>query len=377
MIVGSSLKSLKSLAVSKTSRSIDLESFCQLQIEQLTIQHPIFFARIVYQDTLLKNSREVINYAQGQVAFSQKTLAYLRSQEWLIEYPPAFTLNEISIESLASRCYICPLGYRNEKPEYIQIFASEPITLTLQQFVKQSAVMLSKYLDIYLECGQQKAEIQLLEHVLQRAGHQLRNSLGLIGLYAQNLFLGLQDNLYQEQATIICESIQELDTNLTELIYCGQGEKLKVSLQDLRSLVAESVKGLQPLINQKQLQICLPEHSTILAMDRLQMKQVFDNLLSNAVHFSPDAGTITCSWQVFQGEVLIKISDRGVGLSSYDIQKIFTPFYSRRPGGTGLGLTIAKKIVLDHHGSIWCQNLSEGGAQFSLILPRPKCRYNS
>jgi signal transduction histidine kinase len=374
MIVGSSLNSLKSLAGSKTSGSIDLQSFCQLLIEQLTIQHPIFFVRVVYQDTLLKNAREVINYAQGQLAFSQKTLAYLRSEEWLIEYPPAFTLNEISIESLASSCYICPLGYRNEKPEYIQIFASESLSLTLQQCVKQSAVMLSKYLDIYLECGQQKAEIQLLEHIIQRAGHQLRNSLGLIGLYAQNLFLGLQENSYKEQATIICESIQELDTNLTELIYCGQGEKLKTSLQDLRSLVAESVKGLQPLINQKQLQISLPEHSTTLAIDRLQMKQVFDNLLSNAVHFSPETGTITCSWQVFQGEVLIKVSDGGTGLSKEDIQKIFTPFYSRRPGGTGLGLTIAKKIVLDHHGSIWCQNLLEGGAQFSLILPRPKWR---
>jgi signal transduction histidine kinase len=374
MIVGSSLNSLKSLAGSKTSGSIDLQSFCQLLIQQLTIQHPIFFVRVVYQDTLLKNAREVINYAQGQLAFSQKTLAYLRSEEWLIEYPPAFTLNEISIESLASSCYICPLGYRNEKPEYIQIFASESLSLTLQQCVKQSAVMLSKYLDIYLECGQQKAEIQLLEHIIQRAGHQLRNSLGLIGLYAQNLFLGLQENSYKEQATIICESIQELDTNLTELIYCGQGEKLKTSLQDLRSLVAESVKGLQPLINQKQLQISLPEHSTTLAIDRLQMKQVFDNLLSNAVHFSPETGTITCSWQVFQGEVLIKVSDGGTGLSKEDIQKIFTPFYSRRPGGTGLGLTIAKKIVLDHHGSIWCQNLLEGGAQFSLILPRPKWR---
>ncbi|MEJ1935351.1 ATP-binding protein, partial [Nostoc sp. NIES-2111] len=93
-------------------------------------------------------------------------------------------------------------------------------------------------------------------------------------------------------------------------------------------------------------------------------------ILSNAVYFSPESGTITCSWQIFQTEVLIKISDQGQGLSPEDMQKIFTPFYTRRPGGTGLGLTIAKKIILDHHGNLWAQSVAEGGAQFCIILPR-------
>ena len=107
----------------------------------------------------------------------------------------------------------------------------------------------------------------------------------------------------------------------------------------------------------------------MLKVDRLQMQQVFDNLLSNAVHFSPLAGTITCSWQIFQNEVSIQVSDEGSGLSPEDLQKIFNPFYSRREGGTGLGLTIARKIVLSHQGSLWAQNVKSGGARFSLILP--------
>lgn len=52
------------------------------------------------------------------------------------------------------------------------------------------------------------------------------------------------------------------------------------------------------------------------------------------------------------------------------MQKIFNPFYSRRDGGTGLGLTIAKKIVLDHSGNLWAENAPQGGAVFSIILPR-------
>lgn len=365
----SAISSAHLKAGSKSSRSLDLQSYCQLQVEQLTAQYPIFWTRIVYHDPLLAAHQEVSNYAQSQ-PLSQGTLAYLKSEEWLLDFPPAFTLNELSLDRLTSNCYVCPLGYRNQKPEYILILAHEPLSPTLQQYVKQSAVLISKYLEIYLDCGRQQAEIQLLEHVVQRAGHQLRNPLALIGLYAENLCLGLPAGSEQEQAKIIRETIQDLDTNLTELIYCGQGTKLRVTLQDIRTLVAESIQGLQPWINQKQLKICYPDTSTTLAVDRLQMKQVFDNLLNNAVHFSPHSGTITWSWQIFQGEVLIRIADQGPGLSSQDLQQIFTPFYSRRPGGTGLGLTIAKKIVLDHQGSLWAQSL-KGGAQFCLSLPRP------
>lgn len=182
--------------------------------------------------------------------------------------------------------------------------------------------------------------------------------------------MGLPQGSCQEQAIIIRETVQHLDDNLNQFIYCGQSPKLKAAPQDLRSLVAESIQGLQPWIEQKQLQINYPNTSTRLTIDRLQMKQVFDNLLSNAIHFSPHSETITWSWQIFQSEVLIRISDRGPGLSLEDIQRIFTPFYSRRSGGTGLGLTIAKKIVLDHQGSLWAQTLLDGGAQFSLSLPR-------
>ena len=108
----------------------------------------------------------------------------------------------------------------------------------------------------------------------------------------------------------------------------------------------------------------------MLLLDKLQIQQVFDNLISNAIHFSPNFGKITIERQTFQEEVLIKISDQGPGIPFEDIQKVFNPFYSHRVGGTGLGLTIAKKIILDHRGNICAQNLPDGGAAFSIILPR-------
>jgi signal transduction histidine kinase len=352
--------------------SFNIQSFCQLQSEQLTSHYPILFARIVYHDCLVKTHQEVISYAQTQTPFSAKELAYLRSELWLTNYPPAFDVQEIKLNNFSAFAYICPIGYRNQKPEYIQIITELELSLDGQQNLQQSAMLLSKYASIYLLYGRQKSEIKLLEELLHKIGHQLRNSLAMIGLYAHNLYLGLAGNKWQEQATIIREGIENLDTNLNQLIDCGQGAKLRKSSQDLRTLVLESIQGLQPLITQKQITITIPDRSTNLLIDRLQIKQVFDNLLSNAVYFSPNCTTVTCSWQIFQDEILIKITDQGTGLSQADIQKIFTPFYTRRPGGTGLGLTIARKIILDHRGNLWAQSVAEGGAQFCVILPRPK-----
>ncbi|MFB2769516.1 sensor histidine kinase [Pelatocladus sp. BLCC-F211] len=350
--------------------NLDIKSFCELQSEQITSRDSLLFTRIVFYNSCKKEYQEVIKYANLQRNLIQQSLNYLRSEKWLIDYPVTFNIAEINFDNPHFFAYICPFSYRNKKPEYIQVLSTEPLSEELQKYLKNAARMLSKYIEVHIECELQKAEVKLLEQILQRASHQLRNSFSLISLYAQNLYFGLKDNPWQEQAEIIRDSIQKLDINLSEMIDCSQGNTLRLMPQDLRQIVDESIKGLQPLINQKKLKINLSDTSTILMLDSLQIKQVFDNLLSNAVYFSPISGSITCNWQTFQGEVLIKIADEGPGLSEEDLQKIFTPFYSRRQGGTGLGLTVAKKIILDHQGSLWAQNLGTGGAQFSLIIPR-------
>lgn len=348
----------------------NIQTYCQLQSEQLTNYYQILLVRIVYYDCFAEKYQEVINYSANQGTLSRNTLAYLRSESWLVDFPTVGQIYQFPMQPAHLFAYICPTGYRKQKPEYIQIIADQPISDNVQEYIQKSAMLLSNYADIYLDYGRQKSEIKLLEQVLHRVGHQLRSYLALVGLYAHNLCFSLKASPEYEQATIIRDSIEDIDNNLTELINCGQGEKLKVTPQDLRNLVLETVKTLQPLLDEKQAKISIPDTSTKLLIDYLQIKQVFNNILSNAVYFSPEAGTITCSWQIFQTEVLIKISDQGKGLSPEDMQKIFTPFYTRRPGGTGLGLTIAKKIILDHHGNLWAQSVAEGGAQFCIILPR-------
>ncbi|MBW4700072.1 MAG: HAMP domain-containing histidine kinase [Aphanocapsa lilacina HA4352-LM1] len=357
-------------AAGSTPPSSQLHSLCQLQAEHLAMAHTLVCVLIAYYDPHTGAQRRVTHTAQGPQGLPREALAAIAGEEWSTGSLPVATVSEIEIANLPGRAYLCPLVQREPHPEFQLFVSGQPLDTARKQALEQAAALFTRHLELYQRCTRQQSEIQLLEQVVQRTGHQLRNPLALIGLYAENLCLGLEEGSTREQAQIIRETVKELNANLTELVYCGQGARLRMGFQDLRALMAQSVEAIGPWLERKCLRVRYPDSSLLFACDRLQMKQVFDNLLSNALHFSPEGGTITCHWRSFQNEVLIEIADQGPGLSAQDLQHVFTPFYSRRPGGTGLGLAIAKKIVLDHQGSLWVQNLPTGGAQFSLGLPR-------
>lgn len=354
------------------SGNFSLKKFCSLHVKQLIYHHQIDCARIVYYDSNLQKHQEVVDYRESKFQYSPLNLAYLKSESWMDNYPHVFDIHEFQLVELPNyHCYVCVIEYKNYLPEYIQIITDEKISTELQNYLQDSARILSQYIETFSDNLSQKSKIQLLEHTVHKAAHQLRNYLSLIGLYAHNLYLRLPDNDYcQQQAAVIHENVQKLDFNLTDILSCGQGVKLNRASHDLKEIVAESIKNFQPIISQKNIEINLPETSVGLLLDKLQIQQVFDNLIINAIHFSPEFGKIVINWQIFHEEILIKICDSGPGIAAEDIQKIFNPFYSHRQGGTGLGLTIAKKIVLDHSGSLWAQNSAQGGAIFSMILPR-------
>ncbi|MBE9013419.1 HAMP domain-containing histidine kinase, partial [Pseudanabaenaceae cyanobacterium LEGE 13415] len=296
-------------------------------------------------------------------------LEKVHQEEWLTEFPVAFTINPMRLDdSLETVLYFCPYSYYQQQCHYLLVIGERVLSPIAQQLIQKTALMLNEYLEHCLEQSQQRQKLQFLEQILQRVGHQLRQPLSLISLYAENIHHKVTEKPLREQATIIQETIQDLDRQLTELMVCSSGS-LRLSEQDLCELLIESKERFQPWIDEKRLQIIYPKTSVRMMVDRLQIKQVFDNLINNAIHFSPINGTIRFNLQVFRHEVVMTIADQGTGLSSEDLQRLFVPFYSRRPGGTGLGLAIAQKVVQDHRGNLWARNLAKG-AEFSLILPR-------
>ena len=113
-------------------------------------------------------------------------------------------------------------------------------------------------------------------------------------------------------------------------------------------------------------------------IDTDKMTQVIDNILNNAIKYSPDGGKIKVGMKMTDAQLIISISDEGLGIPKKDLPRIFDRFYrvdkarSRAQGGTGLGLAIAKEIVKQHKGFIWAKSEYGKGSTFTIVLPYDK-----
>lgn len=257
--------------------------------------------------------------------------------------------------------------------KYLILFGDCNCNLSLEQ--KQIVHTYKQILEHYFRLDRQKnQELQRLTTSLHQMGHHLRNHLAEISIMAETIRLSSTTNFCQTQTEEIQNKIINLNLDIRKILriqeLANNRYDCEIMTQDVRQVFQTSIDNFKNLILQKNLTVNYPQKTIFLAIDNLQLKQIFDNLLSNAIYFSPDGGTIDCYWKSFQAEILISICDRGDGLSMEDLQNMFLSFYSRRKEGEGIGLAIVKKIILDFRGNIWAENIPQGGAKISLVLPK-------
>jgi len=380
----------------------------QRQLTQLVEQLPLLGAWLVFRDrpSPLGTRQRMAMVREAGPGFDPQILSEIESELWLYEYaegdrqnlppdlyfyPLVFTdksdavlayspgMNSGTLAPIASKKALSSGGDRSGIPEdplvdeYLLLWAHQPLSTAEQQATAQRVELIGDYLMMIRDRERQQEEIQLLEIAIGRSEHQLRNYLGMIGLYAQNLHWGLSDPIFKEQAMIIGDTVRNMSQNLTQLLNYTKPKKNQIKVQNFQEIIEKIYRLFENKLTEKKVSFSREKSPLEFEFEPWQIEQVFDNLLSNAIEFSPPGGIITCEWKLFRSEVMIKMSDRGPGFSPEYLKNAFTPYYSKRPGGTGLGLAIAKKIILDHQGSIWLENLPEGGGQVSVVLPRYAC----
>jgi signal transduction histidine kinase len=214
------------------------------------------------------------------------------------------------------------------------------------------------------------------------ASHELRTPLGVIMGYASFLKDEAQGEL-GEHATIVLNSalrMRNLIEDMTNLRFLKLGEAElmyeAMSINDLIELAGEDVATIASA-NGHQLDVETLEEDVTLQGDRAKLLMALTNILNNAMKFTRKNGYIKMAAINKPNEIWIRISDNGVGILPSELDSIFRPFYqvedhmTRRHGGMGLGLSIAKAVVEVHRGRIWAE--SEGqdqGATFTLSLPK-------
>jgi two-component system sensor histidine kinase VicK len=119
----------------------------------------------------------------------------------------------------------------------------------------------------------------------------------------------------------------------------------------------------------------IPKEALFVEIDTDKITQVLDNIISNALKYSPEGGKVTFAIDKLSSDIQIRIKDEGVGIPKESVNKIFDRFYrvdkarTRKLGGTGLGLAIAKEMILAHGGDIWAQSVEGQGTTVFFTIP--------
>jgi signal transduction histidine kinase len=180
------------------------------------------------------------------------------------------------------------------------------------------------------------------------------------------------------------ETIQESGTVLLRLVNdvldLAKLEAGKMQLEfrdaDLNMLLAKIADEFRSLTSERHIKFdCVtPNDLEIVRIDADRILQVMRNLVSNAVKFSPDNGSVIISTCRRNGAFVVSVSDEGVGIPNDELEAVFDKFVQSSKtrtaaGGTGLGLAISREIVQAHGGRIWAENKAEGGAVVSFEIP--------
>jgi len=229
--------------------------------------------------------------------------------------------------------------------------------------------------------------IKVKNELLGMASHDLRNPLTSIKGYSEFL-LKKGTTLKEETRTDFLKIIHSASGNilglLNDLLNLSSIEsgQLVLNLQpgNLRGLIEERVKLYTHLATEKNIHFNISfQQTTAISFDTPRIGQVLDNLLTNAIKFSPVGSTIGITLESGDGFVRVTVTDEGPSIKNEDLDQLFQPFNKigsdSTEKGTGLGLAIAKKMVALHGGTLTFKSSKNQGASFSFELPENSSFY--
>jgi PAS domain S-box-containing protein len=237
-----------------------------------------------------------------------------------------------------------------------------------------------EFLSISRDITSRKETEQLKDELVSTVSHELRTPLtSLRGFAELMLKREFPPDKQREFLTVIHSEALRL-TNLIndfldlQRIESGQQTYNFIAL-DLGELVQQSVTVFSGAQSPYTFRVNIPAGFPPARADKDRLHQVFTNLVSNAVKFSPNGGVITLGVREQDNEACIWVSDQGVGIPAKALPHLFNKFFrvdnqeTRRIGGTGLGLALVKKIVEAHQGRIWVESTEGQGSTFFFTLP--------
>lgn len=254
--------------------------------------------------------------------------------------------------------------------------------------IRRESGFISGLVAVLHDTTEQEKEERERRLFVSNVSHELRTPLTSVKSYLEALDEGaLYDPVAPDFIKVSLNETNRMMRMVTDLLHLSRIDNatshLDVELINFTAFITFILNRFDKIRAQDQekkyeLVRDYPITSVWIEIDTDKMTQVIDNILNNAIKYSPDGGKITVSMKTTDDQMILSISDQGLGIPKQDLPKIFDRFYrvdrarSRAQGGTGLGLAIAKEIIKQHNGFIWAKSEYGKGSTFTIVLPYEK-----
>lgn len=224
----------------------------------------------------------------------------------------------------------------------------------------------------------QEQQSALLGHLASGLAHEIRNPLSTLSINLQLLRedwgrpVTEREQRGARRIDTLLRETERLERVLDDLLRFAAGHQLRLERRDLNAVVDELADFYTPQAERFRIRLVrdLAPGLPLAEFDANLLRQALHNLLLNAQQAMPQGGEIRVRTSSPRpGAVRVEVSDTGPGIPPDSIDKIFNLYYSTKPGGTGLGLPMAKKIVEEHRGTIAVESAPGQGTAFTVTLP--------
>ena len=254
--------------------------------------------------------------------------------------------------------------------------------------VRRESGFISGLVAVLHDTTEQEKEERERRLFVSNVSHELRTPLTSVKSYLEALDEGaLYDPVAPDFIKVSLDETNRMMRMVTDLLHLSRIDnattRLDVELINFTAFITFILNRFDKMRSQddeKKYELVRDYsiNSVWIEIDTDKMTQVIDNILNNAIKYSPDGGKITVSMKTTDDQMILSIKDQGLGIPKQDLPKIFDRFYrvdrarSRAQGGTGLGLAIAKEIIKQHNGFIWAKSEYGKGSTFTIVLPYDK-----
>lgn len=279
-----------------------------------------------------------------------------------------------------------------EKPDEMLIHRENPyrgtvILRTDFAMIRRESGFISGLVAVMHDVTEQEKTEQERREFVSNVSHELRTPLTSMRSYIEALSEGAwkDEEIAPNFLKVTLDETDRMIRMINDLLDLSRMDSQQSNLQleyiNINELVSFVLDRFDMIMNNEEkgkkyrIRRDFTQRELWAEVDPDKIIQVIDNIMNNAIKYSPDGGTITVHLSETHNNILLSITDQGLGIPQKDLQKVFDRFYrvdkarARKQGGTGLGLAITKEVIKAHGGTIWVESQEGRGSTFYITLP--------